>query len=478
MKEKNDKGQIKQTQETALLEKAVEFFQKEPGFKRLFKLFIKNYYRLGRMGGSVKLLNLNPQEKEALSGIMGRDYRQQNSAAVSLAAFQQALEKTRFAGIELKELLEGYHGKVLTTRTEEESRFVSKKNAVFQALYQGCSSDYCRLWLEHIQQKGAGTRGIHTAYEQNPELLQKQLENVLKAVGELARFYPVGDRGRGEERIKYERLPVFASRITGFPHGFDLNTEQGRFLISALHFICSREDVCGKKSKNLSAEEVTELFGCFGLIRDDLLNFVTCTGLLAFRGEEKEPIPMWQSAWIEGTVLNVPLREIDRINRFEPAAYSSLQEKGKDIEKAVFVVENSGVFSELLDNFQEACHPPLVCTHGQFKLAAFLLLDLLVKSGAVIYYSGDFDPEGIQMAQRLLQRYPQAARLWRCTTADYERCVSEVVLSEARLQKLKSISLPGLLPLKEKIEAVKKAGYQEQLVPLLLQDIKSALSLN
>ncbi len=465
MKEKN-----------ALLEEAVKFFQKEPGFRRLFILFIKNYYRLGRMGGSVKILDLKLEEKEALSGIMGRDYRRQNSAAVSLAAFQQALEKTRFAGIDLKELLEGYHGKVITTRAEEEDRFVINKNVFFQALYQSCSSDYGRLWLEHIQSKGAGTRGIHTAYEQKPELLYKQLENVLKAIEELSRFYQVRDKGKREERIKYERLPVFASRMIRDPHGFDLNTEQGRLLISALHFICSREDVCGQKGKNLSAEEVTELFGCFGLIRDDLLNFVTCAGLLAFKGDEKNPIPMWQSAWEEGTVLNVPLREIAKINRFEPAVYSRFQEKGENIEKAVFVVENSGVFSQLLDQFQEAYPPPLVCTHGQFKLAAFLMLDLLVKNGVVIYYSGDFDPEGLQMAQRLLQRYPQAAKLWRYTTEDYQRCFSEVALSQSRLQKLKSITHLNLLSLKEKMQAVKMAGYQEQIVPLLLEDMKSFIA--
>ncbi|UNC91166.1 TIGR02679 domain-containing protein [Candidatus Contubernalis alkaliaceticus] len=496
-KDINHKEQVKKSGNAALLKEAVEFFQKEPGFKRLFHLFNKNYYRLGRMGGTVKLLNLKPEEKDALSGIMGRDYSRQDSASISLAAFKKALKKTRFAGVELKELLEGYHGKSITTRTEEKNRILLEKSAFFQSFYREFSSENCRLWLEHIQQKGAGTRGIHSAYEQAPKLLQKQLTNVLKAVEELASFYQLGDSQRCEENTKYERLPVFASRITGDPHGFDLNTEQGRFLISALQFICSRESEPKQKRRSLSAEEVTELLGRFGLIRDDLLNFVTCTGLLAFRGEEKEPVSMWQNAWKDGMVLNVPLREITRINRLEPAVCSSLEEsrliceknftcnsgdafsikdnelKVKINKKVVFVVENSGVFSGLLDKFPGALPPPVVCSHGQFKLAAFLLFDRLVKGGNVIYYSGDFDPEGLQIAQRLLQRYPRLARLWRFTTADYESCISQVALSEARLHKLKGITLPALLPLKEKMQDVKKAGYQEQIVPLLIEDIKS-----
>ena len=460
------KEQGKKNGNTVLLMEAVEFFQKEPGFKRLFRLFNKNYYRLGRMGGTVKLPNLKPEEKEALSGIMGRDYRRQDSASISLAAFKKALEKTRFAGVELKELLEAYHGKAITTRTEEKNRVLSEKNAFFQDLYREFSSENCRLWLEHVQNKGAGTRGIHSMYEQAPKLLYKQLDNVLKAVEELAPCCSLGDSRRGEENIKYERLPVFASRITGDPHGFDLNTDQGRYLISALQFIYSRRSEPRQNRSSLSAEEVTELLGRFGLIRDDLLNFVTCAGLLACREEETEPVSMWQCAWEDGTVLNVPLREITRIKRLEPAV-SSLE------ESRVFVVENSGVFSGLLDKFPGAFPPPLVCTHGQFKLAAFLLFDRLVSGGADIYYSGDFDPEGLQMAQRLLQRYPRSARLWRFTTGDYESCISQVVLSEARLHKLKGITLPALLPLKEKMQELKKAGYQEQMVPVLFEDIKS-----
>lgn len=48
----------------------------------------------------------------------------------------------------------------------------------------------------------------------------------------------------------------------------------------------------------------------------------------------------------------------------------------------------------------------LVALAGPLRLACLMLLDGLVKGGAVIYYSGDFDPEGLQMAQKLIQRYP------------------------------------------------------------------------
>ena len=225
---------------------------------------------------------------------------------------------------------------------------------------------------------------------------------------------------------------------------------------------------------------------------------------------------MWEGAWEESMVLNVPLREIVGINSLEPAVYLQVMEernrreggkgeeknnkrkgegfgegtnpgegqgrregkKGKEClegEKAVFVVENSGVFSQLLDEFQDTCLPPLVCTHGQFKLAAFLLLDLLVKNDNVIYYSGDFDPEGLQMAQRLLYRYPKAVRLWRYGVEEYEDCISSISLPDSRLNKLKGITVPGLSPLKEQMEAAGKAGYQEEMIHLLIEDIRTYL---
>ena len=63
--------------------------------------------------------------------------------------------------------------------------------------------------------------------------------------------------------------------------------------------------------------------------------------------------------------------------------------------------ENPAVFSEIVRR-----HPKTaaVCTDGQPRLAAFVLMDLL-KAHTVFYYMGDYDPEGLLIAQRLKERY-------------------------------------------------------------------------
>ena len=168
-------------------------------------------------------------------------------------------------------------------------------------------------------------------------------------------------------------------------------------------------------------------------------------------------------------VLNVPLREVVKIETARPA----LAPMGAAEVKSVYVVENPAVFSQILDAFDDCPQPPLLCTHGQFRLAALLLLDKLAEAGVCIRYSGDFDPEGLQMAQRLLQRYPGVARAWRYGLADYVKTNPSQLLDAGRVRKLKQITHPALTAVRDSIAGGGKAGYQEQLIPALIEDLKT-----
>jgi uncharacterized protein (TIGR02679 family) len=113
----------------------------------------------------------------------------------------------------------------------------------------------------------------------------------------------------------------------------------------------------------------------------------------------------------------------------------------------------------------------MICTNGQFKLASLILIDLLIKEGCHIYYSGDFDPEGLKMAQRLKERNQKHIHLWHFQLEDYLGSSPEVLLSEDRITKLESVTLEELRPIKEKMQQVKKAGYQEEILMKLHRDI-------
>ncbi len=428
------------------LQEAIKYFS-APAFARLVKAMSQRYRNLGRVGGSVRLERLTDAERDALAGVLARDLRHKDTITVRLAEFQQALERTRFAGIDLVEILQGVSGKQLVTLADERQTLAARKDACFVRLSDQHADTLCQTWLAHVRANAPATRSIHRAFLADPEILEAELNDVLHALACLPARAGV-----------VKRLPVWAAEVTGDPHAFDARTNRGKYLLQALHFHSTSPE-----PRVSSAEAQTELLESFGLVRDDILNFVTCTGLLAENVAGKQ-VALWQAAMQNGAVLNMPVRELSKVQRVYPARGA----------KQVFVVENSGVFSDLLDNLPDKS-PPLVCTHGQFKLASYLLLDKLVEAGTTIWYSGDHDPEGVLMAQRLCERYPGHLRPWRFGQDDYAITISDTELSERRLKQLDNITAAELQDIVAAVKREGKAGYQEKLLPDLLQDIMSTI---
>ncbi|HHY73683.1 MAG TPA: DUF2399 domain-containing protein [Bacillus bacterium] len=248
------------------------------------------------------------------------------------------------------------------------------------------------------------------------------------------------------------RLPVLAERIAGDPHYFDKDTE----FVTALQIIRSNKNNT-PYINDTSVEAVNELLYENGILKDDLQNFVTCSGLIAVKNGEN--VRSWDCLYDENSVHNVPLRELVKYDRLFP-------KKGD----RVYVVENSGVFSSILDMYKG--EPlPLVCTHGQFKFATLQLIEKLCNENVTIYYSGDYDPEGLQMAQRLRMKYGKFIRFWRYTVQDYIEALSEKEISPISASKLDNIKAPELSAVKNEMVRLKKIGYQERHIVTLYNDI-------
>lgn len=145
-------------------------------------------------------------------------------------------------------------------------------------------------------------------------------------------------------------------------------------------------------------------------------------------------------------------------------------------EKRVYIFENSGVFSGVISRLQK--DRGLVCTNGQLHLASLILLDLLAKQGYQMYYAGDFEPEGLNIAWRLKQRYQEQLVLWRYDVADYEVAISNKSVSAQRIKKMDKIHDEVLEPVKCRIAESKKAGYQEMLIDRYLEELNESEYLN
>ena len=428
-----------------LLQECIQYFKEEPGLSRLLQKLIDKYRSLGRMGGSVRLTELKEHEEQALSSFFRKDYGKQASATISFSAFEQALTQTKYADLTIIEIFEALEGKKIQTNSQQQLLNEREKHAFFNRLRQEVPQ--VGKWLSYIEGKGRGTSPFHSLYEKD----RNELKKVIFLVEQALKGLP--------KNGQFERLPIFSQRMTKNPHAFDLDTELGRAFLHALQFTLHAKGEWRVIKNQLNTEEVNELLQAFHIFRDDLLNFVTVIGVKGWNNQHLNET--MEAAVDTQTVLNLPLREVLKLTSAAPHT-----------GKRVFIVENSGVCSAILDRWQLPFCPPLICTHGQFKLAALTLLDLCAKEGIELCYSGDFDPEGLLMAQRMKMRHPNNVSLWKYEKRDYEKSLSTKEIPLEKLAQLNRIALSELEDVKLALWTTHCAGYQEELIDELVMDME------
>jgi uncharacterized protein (TIGR02679 family) len=419
----------------------VQHLKDEPGFVKLFTLFKNKYRSLGRIGGTVDIRSLTEAEIEAIAGFLGQSANTiREKGKLSLLGFEQELSQTVFSRYSLVQLIEEVLQESIFTKQEEQDLEKAKDQEFFQKLRLDFPAG--SWWWDWMELKPPETRWIWSLYKQNREDFFEKVTTVLKAFQELP-----------SNEDKYERLPLFAQRTTGNPHFFDHNNVTGKLLVNCMHI---DQQLKGHRESRMpnTTEELNELLSLYGLMRDDLWSFVSCRGFLA-EGETGVH-PVWKGAVETDTVLNMPIKELLKLKKVWPANGNK-----------VWIVENSSVCSTIVDEVQGA---PIICTHGQFRAASWILLDFLVEAGCHFYYSGDLDPEGITMAQRLKDRYPNQVKFWRMDLDSYIKTLSDEDIS-SRLSKMQKITSAELEEVTGALYVRKRAGYQEGVVKQLIEDI-------
>lgn len=409
----------------------VSAFQRA-AFVKLFRLFQKKYFSLGSMRGTVSLKEFTAEEIEEIAGFLGvSNSMLERKAAVSLKEFEGKLATSAFAYLTLVQLVEAVLQEKLQTKEQVQlekeqaaSEFGEQLREVLQLFPE---------WLAQIDKRGPDSRFI---WQQQGEVLP-EIERTARAVS---------DRLPDNQ---FERLPIFAQRTTGNPHAFDASTLAGKLLVHAAYSLGSEQAVYPK-----TTEERAEVLASLQIVQDDLWSFVTLQGLHGFTDGGLHPL--WKAAAETASAVNMPMRELMKIDRVQPVS-----------GQIVWVVENSSVASTLMDADSAAS---IICTHGQLRLAGWRLLDLL-PCELEIYYSGDMDPEGLQIAQKITERYGGRVRLWQMNEANYDAGKSEVLAAE-RLMKLDRVTvLPGVV---ERMRECRQAAYQEAWLELMIEDIHCA----
>ena len=451
------------TNESPAFREAVVYFRDRPGLHRLFCALKEKYRSLGALGGRVRLTDLTSEEKTDLAGFLRKDFSGVNEVTLKVADLFTALEKTKFHHFSLEEIFYGYWDEEMLSKKEERVRAQEERERFFASIIRELPPP-AACWLQDtLERKENAYKILISRHEQDREKLSRDLRVVGQALVKLP-----GMAGAGTQ------LALFASQLTSDPHYFDQHRPARQLLLHALSHYFNVE-----KPNSTFAE--AELLYRAGLFNPEINNYTICFGLLGQqRGTHLHP--GWAGFFQEEETLQLSLENLNRIEQIvSPTG-------------VVYVVENPAVFSALVDRWRwgrgrgaaseyDFAHklaendftipvPSLVCANGQINLATLVLLEKVVATGAVLYYSGDFDPEGLLIADRLKDRFGEALHLWRYSLEDYAKTVSERRLTDGRLKQLERLKNETLRQVGRELLKRGYAGYQELLLGDLWRDLK------
>ncbi len=423
-----------------------EYFKSLNEYQRCFQELRKKWKSYGKAAGHITLKETSAAERRAIGGILGKIFYDE-TIRFSFAEFEQGLQKTRYAPVDMREVLEAYFGEKLSTnqgqREEEQKKksgFLNRLGQFF--LEQADSESMAFLWMQGlIAEKKYGYQLLIKEYGKDRDQAEMLAKNVGAALLKLERAKATEDESP---------LAVFAAEISGNPHYFDRGTSAGQLLVHAVCFL--------KKTEfPQNAHQWRELLLGAGIAPDNVSSMVHACGL-RLRTENG-----WHPAYDAFCRLREPyvitMENLRGITGVEAA------------EDRVYVVENEMVFSYLLDHLKDK-NVTMLCTSGQLRAAAQELIPLVLDAGARIYYSGDIDPDGIGIADRLWQKYGDRIHIWRMSPDDYENSLSGEDLGKAGASKLEHIRNPLLRKTAERIKEKQAAAYQENLLEDLLSDIR------
>ncbi len=494
------------------IQEAAEYFRQNPVWRKVFEGFRKKYASYDSFSGTVVLRGLKQTEIEELEGFFGRSFHGQKSVSISAEKFQRALDHTRFAPVKAQEVIGLYFGEKLVGKKSQRMAVEEARRRILEKILEEMAHLEDSELDGKVRENDIVCKKVAKGYkdEQNVEerkdgaiYEQTAIEQVKTYIIELSNWL-WGSRTKElrewERQLQLsirilERLPVhtgstrylavFAAEVTGNPHAFDRGTSDGELLYQVIQGGWRKDRGAEKiplqseamaddgatdsqDSKDVrnaaagdskeTAYSVNKIFPALerqkiylkaGILLDEISNYCMISGIQAWKKDGTSHLGM-SGFCQEGDCVQVPLSVLAKWGRIDCPG------------KRLYIVENPSIFAAICEKNKGTC--ACMCMNGQPRLASILLLDLAAQAGIRICYAGDFDPEGLLIAQKVIQYYKGEAEYWHMTVEDYEQSRSEEKISEKRLAMLERITDERLGPVAERIRKLGVAGYQERLI--------------
>ncbi len=406
------------------------YFQSDLVWHKILSDFWKKYASFGRFTGSVRVANPSAHEIDVLEGFFGQNFHGQKSITISAERFSKALCASRYADVSSEQLLQLYFGTTPISKKEQKENKEKKQQAIRTEFSHYCENTAAQSFV--------------------PSLLELQKGNSKKNLQEWKRLLFLSAdiiNSLPYRTSAVEYLPVFAARLTKNPHAFDKGGVQGDLLDQVILLDLEKRDIQVPASEQFPSYKRQKSFLACGILLDDVSNYVLLYHATGIRKDGTCHRGL-QGFAAEHDILQVPLTVLTKLKSLESP------------DKTVYIDENPSVFAlRCAKNPDSTC----LCMNGQPKLAALIALELFAASHTTVYYSGDFDPEGLWIAQRLALFYPGEFHFLHMDEASYQKCLSKEPISDTRLKQLDRITDTRLLEVVRRMRIEKKSGYQEAL---------------
>ncbi len=385
-----------------------KYFKDKKGYDRFITKIYEKYQSISRFSGTIKLNCLNDEEAYALSRLFGENYNSGDDVKISIKQFLKIMDKSKFKDFDITTFITEYLNVSLLTNKELKSNLIIAEDNFYQELIKD------NLMLKKIINKD--NLLIHQRYVKNKQKLKNDLINIINLLNHLPK--------------EKTMISLYAATYTKDPHYLDLDSKTSNLFISCLSIL---DNIDFPNTR----EDKIKLLYKHNIEMDNLSNYVLTYNLLSSR------------KWIndlskETLILNI--QNILNTNSFD----SKL--------KKVFIFENPSILTKILYSDIDIS---VIISGGFPNNAVYLLIDKLIENGNKIYYNGDFDPEGLIIANKLKNKYQNNLELFCYDEIDYKNCKSNKIISNKRLNKMDKIDDSKLIIIKDQLLKNKLAAFQE-----------------
>ena len=403
-------------------------FLNKKGFTRFYLAWIEKYKKMGYLGGTIKLSHLNNYEKSCLGGLLGIDLTR-GELSLSFQKLSKILEKTYFEGADFLKTLEYLHGEKIITNKEAKDSYGKQLSLFKDALLDMYINTPSYKWLKNYFDTD---KYVKKYYNENKNHYRDILSNVCCALNQLPIY-----------KDEYQLLAVFSQSITKDPHYFDDDLPRELLIKGIIEIL------------EIISPSSNEILYNAGILKDDLSNYCYICHINPINHEA------YTYFYENYEPFNINLYNLNKIDELF-------------LTSKILIIENPSVFRELSQFIKEKkLNIGLICSNGQINLCTYQLLDKLLKSRCILFYCGDFDPEGLQIADKLKQKYGDKIELWQYTKLNFEKSkIYQPIISQRRLTILENIQDIHLKNIANIIKSTSCFVYQEGLIEIYKKEIE------